>query len=147
MSAISQTLCWILYLHSFPGGSDGIESACNVGDLGLIPGLGRSPWRRKWQLAPVFLPGKSHGQSSLVGYSPWSCEKLDKTERLSLSLLIDILSVCLEGSVSLRSLEINKLINKPCPHCRSDGRKNINHQWGRYNKPTGFYTGNFDCSK
>ena len=102
---------------------------------------------REWLPTPVFLPGELNGQSSLVGYSPWSCEKLDKTERLSLSLLIDILSVCLEGSVSLRSLEINKLINKPCPHCRSDGRKNINHQWGRYNKPTGFYTGNFDCSK
>ena len=31
------------------------------------------PWRRKWQLGPVFLPGKSHGQRSLVGYSPWGC--------------------------------------------------------------------------
>ena len=36
-------------------------SAYNVGDLGSIPGLGRSPWRRKWQPTPVFLPGKSHG--------------------------------------------------------------------------------------
>ena len=31
------------------------------------------PWRRKWQPTPVFLPGKSHGQRSLVGYSPWGC--------------------------------------------------------------------------
>ena len=29
------------------------------------------PWRRKWQPTPVFLPGKAHGQRSLVGYSPW----------------------------------------------------------------------------
>ena len=43
---------------------------------GLIPGSGRSrirkiPWRRKWQPTPLFLPGKSHGQRSLVGYSPY----------------------------------------------------------------------------
>jgi len=42
----------------FPGGSDGKESACNAGDLGLIPGLGRS-WRRVWQPTAVFLPGES----------------------------------------------------------------------------------------
>ena len=40
-------------------------------DTGLIPGSGRFPWSRKWQLAPVFLLGKFHGQRSLVGYSPW----------------------------------------------------------------------------
>ena len=35
------------------------------------------PWRRKWQLTPVFLPEKSHGQGSLVGYSPKGCKELD----------------------------------------------------------------------
>ena len=54
--------------HGFPGGSDGKEYACNMGDLGSIPGL--DPWRRAWQPTPVFLPGESHGQRSLVGYSP-----------------------------------------------------------------------------
>ena len=44
-----------------PHGSDGKESACNVGDLGLIPGAGRFPWRRDWQPTPVFLPGESNG--------------------------------------------------------------------------------------
>ena len=39
----------------------------NIGDMGLIPGLGKIPWRRKWQPTPVFLPGKSHGQRSLAG--------------------------------------------------------------------------------
>ena len=34
------------------------------------------PWRRKWQLTPVFWPGKSHGQRSLVGYSPWGCKRV-----------------------------------------------------------------------
>ena len=34
------------------------------------------PWRRTWQLTPVFLPGKSHGQRSLVGYSPWDLKRV-----------------------------------------------------------------------
>ena len=60
-----------------------VESTCNAGDLGLIPELGNTPWRRKWQPTPVFLPGKSHGWSSLAGYSPWGCKELDMTEQLT----------------------------------------------------------------
>ena len=40
-------------------------------------------WRRKWQPASVFLPGKSHGERSLAGYSPWAPKELDTTERLN----------------------------------------------------------------
>ena len=57
-----------------PIGSDGKESACQCrrcGRPGFDPWDGKIPWRRKWQPAPVFLPGESHGQRSLVGYSPW----------------------------------------------------------------------------
>ena len=43
------------------------------------PWVGKVPWRRKWQPAPVFLPGKSHGQRSLAGYSPWGRTELDTT--------------------------------------------------------------------
>ena len=50
--------------------SNGKESACCVGDMGSIPGSGRSRWRRKWHPNAVFLPGESHGQRSLVGYNP-----------------------------------------------------------------------------
>ena len=39
-------------------------------------------WRRKWQPTPVLLPGKFHGQRSLVGYSPWGCKESDTTEQL-----------------------------------------------------------------
>ena len=53
----------------------GKESACNAGVAGLIPGLGRSPGR-KCQPTPVFLPGKSHGQRSLAGYSLWGCKRV-----------------------------------------------------------------------
>ena len=41
-------------------------------------------WRRKWQPAPVFLPGKFHGQRCLAGYSPWDCKESDTTEQLSM---------------------------------------------------------------
>ena len=66
----------------FPGGSNGKESTCNSGELGLIPGLGKIAWRRAWQPTPVFLPEESHGQRSLVGYSPWTHKESDTTERL-----------------------------------------------------------------
>ena len=59
----------------------GKESACNAGDLGSILGLERSPGEGKWQPMPVSLPGKSHGQRSLVGYSPWGCKESGMTER------------------------------------------------------------------
>ena len=43
----------------------------SAGDETLIPGLGRFCWKRKWKPTPVFLLGKSQGQRSLTGYSPW----------------------------------------------------------------------------
>ena len=42
--------------------------------------VGKIPWNRKWQPTPVFLPGKFHGQRSLVDYSPWSRKESDTTE-------------------------------------------------------------------
>ena len=47
---------------------------------GFNPWVGEIPWRRKWQPAPVFLPGQFHGQRILVGYSPWDHNESDKTE-------------------------------------------------------------------
>ena len=43
------------------------------------PWVWKIPWRSKWLPTPVFLPGKSHAQMSLVGYSPGSCKELDMT--------------------------------------------------------------------
>ena len=62
-------------------------NAEDIRDVGLFPGLGRFPWRRERQHTPVFLPGDSHGQRSLVGYSPWGCKECDTTEGLSTLLL------------------------------------------------------------
>ena len=43
---------------------------------GFDPSVGKIPWRRKWQPTPLFLPGEFHGQTSLVGYSPWGCKRI-----------------------------------------------------------------------
>ena len=58
------------------------ETACGVGDLGLIPGLGRSPKERNELLPPVFLPGEFQGQKSLASYTPWGHKGSDTTEQL-----------------------------------------------------------------
>ena len=68
----------------FPRGSDGKESAFNVGDLGLIPGLGRSLGGGHGN--PLQYSGleNPHGQRSLAGYSPQGRKESDMTERLSI---------------------------------------------------------------
>jgi len=67
---------------SFPGGSVVKNLPANAGDSKdrFHPWVGKSPWRRKWQPSPVWLPAKSHGQRSLMGYSPWGPKELDTTE-------------------------------------------------------------------
>ena len=49
---------------------------------GFDPWVGKIPWGRKWQSTPVLLPGKSHGQRSLVGYSPGGHRESDMTKQL-----------------------------------------------------------------
>ena len=51
---------------------------------GFDPWVRKIPWRRKWLPTPVFLPGKSHGRRSLVGYLPQGGKESDTTEQLSL---------------------------------------------------------------
>ena len=53
------------------------------GRPGFDPWVGKIPWRRAWQPTPVSLPGESHGQRGLAGYSPRGHTESDKTERLS----------------------------------------------------------------
>ena len=47
------------------------EDTCQCRRRGFNPWVKKIPWRRKWQPTPVYLPGKSHRQRSLEGYSPW----------------------------------------------------------------------------
>ena len=64
----------------------------NAGDMihGFNPWVGKIPWRRKWQPTPVFLPGDSHGQRSLVDYSPWGCKESDMTEATAQHTLLEM---------------------------------------------------------
>ena len=71
------------YTMGFPGGASGRELACQCRRherLGFHPWVGKIPWRREWQPTPVFLPGESHRQRSLEGYSLQGCKELDTTE-------------------------------------------------------------------
>ena len=67
-------------LMGFSGGSGGKESACNAGDLDSVPGLGTSPGGGHGNPLQYSCLENSHGQSSLAGYSPWNCRKLDMTK-------------------------------------------------------------------
>ena len=66
----------------FPG-TVGKVFVCECRRQRFNPWVGKIPCRRKWQPAPVFLSGKSHGQRNLVGYSPWGPKELDTTEQLT----------------------------------------------------------------
>ena len=69
----------------FPGGSEDKESACNAGDQGSIPGLGRSPGDGSGYPLQYSCLENPHGQQSLAGYSLWGCKESDTTEQLTLS--------------------------------------------------------------
>ena len=74
-----------------PGGTSGKEPAyqCRGHKKRVLSLSGNISWKRAWQFTPVFLPGESHGQRSLVGYSPWGHKDLDTTmgsQRVGLSM-------------------------------------------------------------
>ena len=81
-------ICFFLLLKhtadvGFLGGASDKEAACQCRRHerhGFGPWVGKIPWRRAWQPAPVFLSGECHGQRSLAGYSPWGCKESDTTE-------------------------------------------------------------------
>ena len=71
-----------------------IKSTClcrGRGRCGFSPWVWKIPCSRKRQLTPVLLPGESHGQRSLAGYSPWGCKKLDTTEYSLIHLINPIM--------------------------------------------------------
>ena len=72
-----------LFNDYFPCGSAVKESACNVGDLSSVPGLGRFPWRRERLPTPMFWPGEFHEP-----YSSWGHKELDMTEQLSVFIIL-----------------------------------------------------------
>ena len=69
--------CGLVDACMFPRWLSGKESACQCSRRGFDPWVGKSPCRRKWLPTPVFLPGKSHRQRSLVGYSLWGYKTVE----------------------------------------------------------------------
>ena len=74
---------WLRGRKGFPDGSDCKESACNAGDLGSTPGLGRSPGGGHGNPLQYSCLENPHGQRSLAGYSPWGHKESDATEWLN----------------------------------------------------------------
>ena len=60
----------------------------NAGDIRDTASM--IPWRKEWRPTPVFLPGESHSQRSLAGYSPWGPKESDTIERLTVSIIITV---------------------------------------------------------
>ena len=68
------------YIFKLPMWRSGKASICQCRRRRFNTRTGKIHWSMKWQPTPVFLPEKFHGQRSLVGYSPWGCKELDRTE-------------------------------------------------------------------
>ena len=71
----------------FPGGSDSKESTCQSRRPGSHSWVRKIPWQREWLPTPIFLPGESHRQRSLEGYSPCGQQALDMTKRLTYTIM------------------------------------------------------------
>ena len=70
---------WNLFFKmGFPDGSAVKNLPAKCRWCGLDPWVGTIPWRKKWQPTPVFLPGKSHGQWCLAGWSPWGHKRVTR---------------------------------------------------------------------
>ena len=67
--------------------------------------VGKIPWRKEWLSTPIFLPGESHGQRSLVGYSPWDHKESDMTEQLTF-----------HTHFSYSQRESRQTVKSCCPH-------------------------------
>ena len=105
----------------------------NARDIGDI--VGRIPWRRAWQPTAVSLSGKSHGQRSLVGYSPWGHKELDMTCTLCAMPGIELNTLQMISLFTLQSnpgqimtnlrhcysIFVGCVITKSCPTVRSQG--------------------------
>ena len=80
----------------------------NAGGAGSIPGPGKIPWRRKWQPTSVFLPGKSYGQKSLLGYHPSSPKRvgcdLTAKEQLQQQFLALMMKIIKQNFLSLATI-------------------------------------------
>ena len=77
-----KNLITMSFSSGFPGGSES-KICLQCERPWFYPWIGKTPWKKEWQLTPVFLPTEFHGQRSLVGYSPWCHKELDMAEQLT----------------------------------------------------------------
>ena len=111
---LQQSTWFSMRLPRWPSGK---ESACQRRRLGLHPQVGKIPWRRKWQLTPVFWPGKFHGQRSLSSYSLRSCKESDTTGQLR-----ECAGTYIWFNSEYLLFNVNTINNK-LPHNHADGMR------------------------
>ena len=116
LSFTAPHFCW-----EFPGGTSGKDTHPNPHRQcrqckrpKFDPWVEKIPWRMKWQPAPVFMPGESHGQRNLVGNRPWGLTELDTHTHVPVSC--QEVHGCLNfGSLTLYlTLRFNRIL--PCYH-------------------------------
>ena len=106
------------------------------------PWEGKTLWRRKWQPTPVSLPGKSHGQRSLVGYSPWGRKESDTTEatehehvgdsdneKLTTLLLWLVFGLCPSAIDGNEKLESTQIIGLSSASSQNDRALRSHQEW------------------
>ena len=103
------------YLLGFPHVSVVKNLPAEARDMGSIPGSRRPPWRRKWQLTPVFLPGKSQVQRSLSVYSPWGYKRI-RCDLATKNNLIPSVLIVLTSFLLLQDLSTFTLSCFPSPN-------------------------------
>ena len=116
-----ETLC-----HLYSRWCRGKESACQCRRCkrgGFDPCIRKIPWRRAWQPSPVFLPGKSHRQKSLAGYSPGGQKSQDTNEQLSIAQQRQII----EGEIEVYTYAETQG-GKMCSKC-TEPRKTLWIHW------------------
>ena len=96
--SFAESICSLSFFRGFPGSSAGKESACHVEDPGLIPGVGKIPWRRERLPTSVFWPGEFHGLCT-----PWGHKELDMTERFHFTYFF-FRSLRLQGTLLTRGV-------------------------------------------
>ena len=115
------------------------KSTCQFRRPTFDPWVGKILWRREWQPTPIFLPGKSHGQRSLVGYSPWGRKESDTTQWVSATTHIHTHTYILLVPFLWRTLTHTATKGKPsalgnslrAPEEEEAICKETKHNWGQ----------------
>ena len=105
--------------------------------------VGKIPWRRKWQPAPVSLPGKFHGRRSLAGYSPWGHKESDMTEQFHFHRILVPQPETEPRHMAVKAWSPNHWTEPRTGHTLLSGRSSFNKNMCFYNN---LYIDFFICS-